>query len=281
MKHDHPHARHAHARQRTRHLRLPALLCTLLCTLLLGLASPADAARASRADEAAEAAEDARLEAEAAAAAEAAEREAEAEAAAKAAAAEAAAKEAAALLPPPPPPRVYRTARARVVTALGTMVFELETERAPITSANFIRYANEKRFDGTTFYRAMKIQPGYGLVQGGTSNDPKKTLPPIRHEATSRTGLSHVNGALSMARGNPGTASGDFFITIGELVALNADPSKPGDNLGYAVFGRVVEGMDVVEKILLSPISRTKGEGPMRGQMIEAPVKIVSVRILR
>ena len=267
----------------TQHLRNTRRLglAALLCALLLPITGTADAARASRAEEAAEAAEDARLEAEAAAAAEAEEREAAAEAAAQAAAAEAAAKDAAAALPPPPPPRVYRTTRARVVTALGTLVFELETERAPITSANFIRYANEKRFDGTTFYRAMKIQPGYGLVQGGTSNDATKTLRPIRHEPTTRTGLSHVNGALSMARGDPGTATGDFFITIGELVALNADPTKAGDNLGYAVFGRVVEDMDVVEKILMAPISRTKGEGPMRGQMIDAPVKILTVRVLR
>lgn len=261
-----------------------ALLTAFLWALVCGTAFTADAAarsRADAADEAAEAAEDARLEAEAAAAAEAAEKEAAAEAAAKAAAEEAAAKAAAAALPPPPPPRVYRTVRARVTTALGSMVFELESERAPITTANFVRYANEKRFDGTTFYRAMKIQPGYGLVQGGTLNDAKRILRPIRHEATSTTGLSHTNGAISMARTAPGSATGDFFITVGDLVALDADPTKPGDNLGYAVFGRVVDGMETVQKILGAPISRTKGEGIMRGQMIEAPVKIISVRMLR
>ena len=170
-------------------------------------------------------------------------------------------------------------------TSMGTMVFDLDRTHAPITVANFLRYVREKRFDGMTFYRAMNIAPGYGLIQGGTSNAVQRTLPPIKHEPTTQTGLSHIDGALSMARGAPGTAAGDFFITIGTLVALDANPELPGDHtvdkLGYAVFGRVVEGMDTVQRILQAKISATKGaEAGMKGQMIDVPVKITAAKII-
>ena len=192
---------------------------------------------------------------------------------------------------PPPPATVVPPAppkptgiRVSMQTSVGSMVFELDREHAPITVANFLRYVREKRFDGMTFYRAMNIAPGYGLIQGGTSNAVKRTLPPIKHEPTTQTGLSHVDGALSMARGAPGTAAGDFFITIGTLTALDANPNLAGDSsvdkLGYAVFGRVVEGMDTVQRILGAKISATKGaEAGMKGQMIDVPVKIIAAKI--
>lgn len=184
--------------------------------------------------------------------------------------------------PAAPPVEAPKPATVRVAlqTAEGPIVLELEKERAPVTTVNFLRYVDQKRLDGATFYRAMKITPDgtYGLIQGGAKSDPKRVLPPIAHEPTTKTGLSHVDGAISMARGAPGSANGDFFITIGELKSLDADPSKPGDNLGFAVFGRVVEGMDVVRKIMGAPTSPTAGEGAMKGQMIIAPIKIVSAR---
>ena len=101
-------------------------------------------------------------------------------------------------------------------------------------------------------------------------------LPPIAHEPTSKTGLSHVDGAISMARYAPGTADADFFITIGDLESMDADPAQPGDNQGFAVFGRVVEGMGVVRRILAAPTSPTEGEGVMKGQMLASPVRIIS-----
>lgn len=185
--------------------------------------------------------------------------------------------EAAPAVAPAPKPA---TVRVTLQTAEGPIVLELEKERAPITTANFLRYVDQKRFDGATFYRAMKLTPdgAYGLIQGGTRGDPKRTLKPVAHEPTSKTGLSHTDGAVSMARGAPGSAAGDFFISIGALTSLDADPSKPGDNQGFAVFGRVVEGMDVVRKIMGAPTSPTEGEGAMKGQMIAAPIKIVSAR---
>jgi peptidyl-prolyl cis-trans isomerase A (cyclophilin A) len=172
------------------------------------------------------------------------------------------------------------TVRVTLATADGPIVLELEKERAPLTTANFLRYVDQKRFDGAVFYRAMKLTPdgSYGLIQGGTRGNPKTTLPAIAHEPTSKTGLSHVDGTISMARGAPGSATGDFFITIGALTSLDADLTKPGDNLGFAAFGRVVEGMDVVKKIMGAPTSPTEGVGVMKGQMIAAPIRIATAR---
>lgn len=182
--------------------------------------------------------------------------------------------------PPPVPEKVYETVRVAITTSEGPIVLALEKERAPLTTANFLRYVDQKRLDGTAFYRALKVSDdgSYGLIQGGTQGNLKAMLPLIAHEPTTKTGLSHTDGAVSMARGAPGSAAGDFFITIGALESLNADPSKPGDNLGFAVFGRVVEGMDTVRRIMNAPTSPTLGEGAMKGQMIASPVRILTAR---
>src|SRR6187397_2869713 len=102
-------------------------------------------------------------------------------------------------------------------TELGDIVIALETERAPVTAGNFLRYADEKRFDGTVFYRAMRLDWGEqpnGLIQAGTQFDPKRILPPIAHEPTSQTGVKHLAGTISMARYEPGSATGDFSIML-------------------------------------------------------------------
>ena len=99
----------------------------------------------------------------------------------------------------------------------------------------------------------------------------------IKHEPTTQTGVKHLNGAISVARLAPGTARGEFTISVGDQPSLDADPSKPGDNLGYAAFGRVVEGMDVVWKILDAPTSPTAGEGVMKGQMLEPKIRVLKV----
>lgn len=174
------------------------------------------------------------------------------------------------------------TVPVRMHTELGDIIMAIEIERAPITAGNFLRYVDNKRFDGMGFYRAMKIDEAgnYGLVQTGIRDDARKLFKPIDHEPTTQTGLSHINGALSMARTAPGTATSDFFIIVGNLPALDAQPTQNtgADNLGYAVFGQVVEGMDVVKKIMEQPRSLTEGEGAMKGQMLATPVKILTVR---
>lgn len=143
------------------------------------------------------------------------------------------------------------TTNVVIATELGDIVVALETERAPVTAANFLRYADEKRFDGIVFYRVMKLEWGEqpnGLVQAGTQWDPDRILPPIAHEPTNLTGVKHIAGAISMARGEPGTANGDWSIMLSAMEGLDADPTSadPERRAGYAAFGHVVEGMDVV-----------------------------------
>ena len=166
----------------------------------------------------------------------------------------------------------------RIETTEGPIVVALEQARAPITTANFLRYVDEKRFDGISFYRAVNVAPGFGLIQGGIRGDARKLLPPIKHEPTTVTGLSHIDGAISMARNAPGTADASFFITVGAIPSMDADPKQSGDNLGFAVFGHVTEGMDIVRHILQEPTSPTEGEGVMKGQMLVQPVRILSAR---
>jgi peptidyl-prolyl cis-trans isomerase A (cyclophilin A) len=175
------------------------------------------------------------------------------------------------------------TTNVVIETELGNIVVALETERAPITAANFLRYADEKRFDGIVFYRAMRLDWGEqpnGVVQAGTQWDPERILPPIAHEPTSVTGVKHVTGSISMARNEPGTATGDFSIMLSPQPGLDADPRAEDPELraGYAAFGRVVEGMDVVRAIFDAPTDPDKGEGWMKGQMLAQPVKVLSVR---
>jgi len=177
--------------------------------------------------------------------------------------------------PPAPPP-----VRVKLQTSEGAIVIELATAQAPITTANFLRYVDQKRYDGASFYRASRAPgaPEYGLIQGGLNGDPKKVLKAIRHESTTKTGLSHKDGTISMGRFAPGTATSDFFILIGDGPEFDADPKASGDNQGFAAFGQVVEGMDVVRKILARPVAARGGTGAMKGEMLKQPVKIVSAR---
>ena len=189
----------------------------------------------------------------------------------------------AALLLTPAAASAQATTKVVLATELGDIVIALETERAPITVANFLRYVDEDRLDGTVFYRAMRLDWGEqpnGLIQGGTQYDPERILPPIAHEPTTMTGLSHTAGTISMARYEPGSATGDFSIMLSDQPGLDADPNAadPDAQAGFAAFGRVVSGMDVVRAIFDAPTDPDKGEGWMKGQMLAEPVKIISVR---
>eukprot|EP01037_Dinobryon_pediforme_P011222 gene11222-11305_t len=163
--------------------------------------------------------------------------------------------------PEPAPIPLADTVRVDMVTTLGTIALELDGKHAPITTANFLHYVDTKRFDGITFYRAMHLawgdQPN-GLVQAGL-RDPRRLFPPIAHEPTTQTGLSHKAGSISMARNAPGTALADFSLLLSDMTGLDADPKATDPDLqaGYAVFGHVVSGMDLVRKIWDAPISPT------------------------
>ena len=163
-------------------------------------------------------------------------------------------------------------------TPHGRIVIQLAVAQAPITTANFLRYVDRKLYDKATFFRASRA-PGaveYGLIQGGLQN--VGVLPPIAHEPTSKTGLKHVDGVISIARNEPGSATSDFFICIGDAPYLDANPTAPGDNLGFAAFGRVVEGMDVVKTILALPTPGRAINPVMKGQILDPPVPITSAR---
>lgn len=169
--------------------------------------------------------------------------------------------------------------RVAVVTSAGRIVIELETQKAPATAANFLRYVDQRRLDGVSFYRDVKVAERFGFVQFGVMGDPKRVLPPVKHEPTTLTGLKHYEGTISLARLAPGTGRGDFTISIGDQFGLDADPTQPGDNFGYATFGRVVEGMDVILAIFNAPVSPTATLlGTFKGEVPVAPVKVISVR---
>lgn len=184
--------------------------------------------------------------------------------------------------PPAPPPPTPSGPRVALTTPEGRIIIELYVDKAPVTAKNFLRYVDAKRFDGATFYRASKPKgyaaDDYGIVQGGLQNDPARLYPPIAHEPTTKTGLSHTDGMVSMGRHAPGSATADFFIMIGDQSYLDANPKAPGDNKGFAAFGKVVEGMDVVRKIVMLPRSPTAGVGVMKGEMLKKPVPIVTAR---
>jgi peptidyl-prolyl cis-trans isomerase A (cyclophilin A) len=152
-----------------------------------------------------------------------------------------------------PQPLFAAEVRVRFDTEMGPIVVAADTTRAPVTARNFLAYVDQRRFDGTFFYRVVRgdQNPRTGMVQGGISNDMTRMLKPIPHEPTSRTGLRHVDGTLSMARDDPGTATGDFFIVVGPGAYLDASKGDPG----YAAFGHVVSGMPLVRRILAQPTS--------------------------
>jgi peptidyl-prolyl cis-trans isomerase A (cyclophilin A) len=174
---------------------------------------------------------------------------------------------------PPANPRVA------FETSAGRFVVEVYADKAPITAKNFLRYVDARRLDGILFYRTVKVAERFGFVQLGVQNAPAKMFPPIKHEPTSATGIKHLEGTLSMPRLAPGSARGEFTIMVGDQPSFDADPSKPGDNLGYAAFARVIEGMDVVIKILDAPRSPTRTiQGSFKGELPEVPTKVLSVR---
>ena len=163
-------------------------------------------------------------------------------------------------------------------TSLGDIEIEVFRGRAPITSENFLRYADDGLYDGTAFFRtvAMGNQPDsevkIEVIQGGTvprDGDYPSTYPPIEHETTEKTGLRHVDGAISMARMKPGTATSSFFICIGDQPELDYGGNRNPDGQGFAAFGRVTEGMDVVREI---------HKQPCEGQRLEPPIEIHTVR---
>ena len=174
----------------------------------------------------------------------------------------------------PPGPGMVRV---RLETSAGDIVLALDARRAPRTVANFMRYVDDGRLEGTEFYRSArrKGDPKYGFVQGGIATDARRILPAVPLERSDRTGIKHLSGTISMAHGiDPNSAAGNFSIMVGDNPGLDASPRSPG----FAAFGRVLAGMDVVRRMLAMPTGG--GRGVMRGQMILKPVRILRARRL-
>jgi peptidyl-prolyl cis-trans isomerase A (cyclophilin A) len=166
-----------------------------------------------------------------------------------------------------------------IETSHGAIVVELEAQKAPITSANFLRYVDAGAYDDGVFFRASR-DPG-APKQGTIVGRPRAKVlpyPPIRHESTTKTGLRHTTGTISLGRFAPGTATNNFFICASPEPYLDAHSGAPGDNLGYAAFGQVVRGMAVVRKILSLPTNGKSEFADQRGQWLSPPVPIRSMR---
>jgi peptidyl-prolyl cis-trans isomerase A (cyclophilin A) len=164
-------------------------------------------------------------------------------------------------------------------TEYGSILVELYPVRAPVTVENFLRYVDEGRFDGATFYRTvtMRNQPDNDVkievIQGGLGwKESDLRLAPIRHETTAETGIRHENGTISMARAEPGTADSEFFICVGDQPELDYGGRRNPDGKGFAAFGKVLDGMDVVMRI---------HESPEKDQLLEEPVRITDVNRVR
>lgn len=159
--------------------------------------------------------------------------------------------------------------RVRLETAAGAITLALDARRAPLTTANFLRYVDDGRFDGISFYRVArhKRDPRVGFIQSGIRTDPRRFLPALPHESTRKTGIRHLDMTISMARmGDPGSANGNFFITVGRAPWMDWSPANPG----YAAFGRVVAGQAVVRRILAMPTS-----AGMKGTLLTRQVRVV------
>ena len=163
-----------------------------------------------------------------------------------------------------------------IETAKGNIVAEIDTQKAPLTALNFLTHVAEGRFKGASFYRTVRMdnQPDNDIkievIQGGIwLADSSMELTPIRHETTKETGILHKNGTISMARNKPGSASSEFFICIGDQPELDFGGKRNPDGQGFAAFGQVTEGMDVVLQIQKQPDTK---------QMLNTPVRIIDIQ---
>jgi peptidyl-prolyl cis-trans isomerase A (cyclophilin A) len=168
-------------------------------------------------------------------------------------------------------------------TSMGDIEVEIAADVAPLSGANFLRLTEGGHLDGAAFYRVVRPgndngTPPISVIQGGVQDGPSP-FPAIPHETTERTGLLHVDGAISMARAEVGTASTEFFICVGAQPALDFGGARNADGQGFAVFGRVVGGMEVVRAIHALQADALTDSAYLAGQILAEPVRITSVSI--
>lgn len=170
-----------------------------------------------------------------------------------------------------------QTVRVLIQTELGEIEAEIDVVHAPISAANFLKYVDGGHYDGGRFHRTVKLNPDnqpnnkikIEVIQAGINPERRREgFPPILLERTNKTGLTHKNGTLSMARNGPDTATSDFSICIGDQPELDFGGQRNADGQGFAAFGQVVKGMDIVKKIQAAPAE---------GQSLRPPIKILKV----
>jgi len=168
--------------------------------------------------------------------------------------------------------------RVLIQTTAGEIEVELDSQHAPVTTQNFLKYVDAGHYDGGRFHRTVRLNPDnqpnnavkIEVIQGGVNpNKADQASPPIKLERTSVTGLRHLDGVISMARSDPDSATSDFFICIGDQPDLDFGGRRNPDGQGFAAFGKVVKGMDVVRRIQ---------QAPSQEQTLSPPIEIVKAR---
>lgn len=166
----------------------------------------------------------------------------------------------------------------RITTDLGDMIVEIYSDKAPVTAANFLEHVEKGSYTNSCFYRVVRMdnQPDNDVkievIQGGLFDDRLlDTIPTIIHETTERTGILHSDGVISMARMEPGSASTEFFICIGNQPSLDFGGKRNPDGQGFAAFGKVREGMEVARAIQALP---------EKGQYLKEKLKILRMEVL-
>ena len=168
--------------------------------------------------------------------------------------------------------------RVVIKTEMGDITVEIYADKAPVTGLNFLKYVQENLYKGAFFYRVVTMdnQPDDSIrievIQGGLyEDDHPAMLRPIFHETTAETGILHTNGVISMARWEPGTATSEFFICVGDQPELDYGGRRNPDGQGFAAFGKVIKGMNVVKKIHVQPAD---------GQYLNPVIPILEVSLI-
>ena len=169
---------------------------------------------------------------------------------------------------------------------MGNITLKLYADKAPITVANFMRYVTDKRYDGGSFYRVVRLDNQsqnpikIEVIQGGLLRDSAKMLPPIEQETTQKTGLRHVNGAISLARSAPNSGGSEFFICVNAQPELDFGGKRNPDGQGFAAFGKVTRGMRIVRKIqqgATGELDKPTTTPANPSQFLKTPVVITSI----
>jgi len=174
--------------------------------------------------------------------------------------------------------------RVALETDRGTILIEVYPQVAPVSAGDFLRHVDEGLYDDAGFYRVVRPDNDHGTplisaVQGGVL-DVEASSAGIPHESTATTGLRHVDGTVSIARGPPGTGSAAaFFIVLGDQPSLDFGGMRNPDAQGFAAFGKVIDGMDIIRKINAMKADAPTDDDYLRGQLFVEPIRFRATRV--